>query len=158
MTGETVIVVKELDRNALRAQLQRVFDSGVRSLAVALTHSYTFRCACKVAARRLGEDCLTCSEHENAVGEIAKAIGFSHISLSSAIMPMVGHFPLACMLTEHAVQVKIVPRGFTAAADAYLTPCIQRYLETFVSGFDANLHKNTQVLFMQASNTDVVSC
>jgi len=37
------------------------------------------------------------SQHEEAVGELARQMGFTHISLSSAIMPM----------------ARIVPRGFT---------------------------------------------
>ena len=45
-----------------------------------------------------------------AVGRLAEELGFTQISLSSVVMPM----------------VKMVPRGFTAAADAYLTPHILR--------------------------------
>ena len=51
-------------------------------------------------------------EHEEEVGEVAHRLGFTHVSLSSEVMPM----------------VRIVPRGFTACADAYLTPCIKTYL------------------------------
>ena len=51
-------------------------------------------------------------EHEEAVGKLAQELGFKQISLSAVVMPM----------------VKMVPRGFTAAADAYLTPHILRYL------------------------------
>lgn len=47
-------------------------------------------------------------------------MGFKHVSLSSEVMPM----------------VKVVPRGFTTAADAYLTPVITRYIHSFKSGFD----------------------
>jgi hypothetical protein len=36
-------------------------------------------------------------------------------------------------------MVKMVPRGFTAAADAYLTPHIRRYCQQFTGGFDAGL-------------------
>lgn len=54
------------------------------------------------------------------MGQLAKDMGFSHVSLSSEVMPM----------------VKAVPRGFTTAADAYLTPVISRYVESFRSGFD----------------------
>lgn len=39
-------------------------------------------------------------------------MGFTCVSLSSVVMPM----------------VKMVPRGFTAAADAYLTPHIMRWV------------------------------
>ena len=49
-------------------------------------------------------------EHEEEVGKVAKQMGFKQISLSSEVMPM----------------VKMVPRGYTAAADAYLTPHIMR--------------------------------
>ena len=62
-------------------------------------------------------------EHELQVGALAKEMGFEHVSLSHALLP----------------AVKMVPRGFTAAADAYLTPAIQRYLSTFVRGFDGGL-------------------
>jgi hypothetical protein len=45
------------------------------------------------------------------VGDLARSMGFRQVSLSSVVMPM----------------VKMVPRGFTAAADAYLTPHIMRW-------------------------------
>ena len=49
-------------------------------------------------------------DHEKVVGNLAKEMGFQQISLSSVVMSM----------------VKMVPRGFTACADAYLTPHIMR--------------------------------
>ncbi|CEG71618.1 Putative Cytoplasm protein [Rhizopus microsporus] len=74
-------------------------------------------------------------EHENQIGKLAESIGFSHISLSNQVMPM----------------VKIVPRGTSATADAYLTPCIQKYIQSFVSGFDDGFQKGTtQLQFMQS--------
>lgn len=51
--------------------------------------------------------------HEEKVGAIALEMGFSHVSLSSHVIPM----------------VKAVPRGFTASSDAYLTPHIKAYLK-----------------------------
>ena len=54
------------------------------------------------------------------MGKLAQEMGFLHVSLSSEVMPM----------------VKAVPRGFTTAADAYLTPVIARYVKSFRSGFD----------------------
>jgi 5-oxoprolinase (ATP-hydrolysing) len=59
------------------------------------------------------------------VGELARSLGFTQVSLSSELMPM----------------VKIVPRGITASVDAYLTPGIQQYIRGFYSGFDENLSK-----------------
>ncbi|GIX83383.1 5-oxoprolinase [Caerostris extrusa] len=72
-------------------------------------------------------------DHELYIEKIARELGFEHISLSSEIMPM----------------VRIVPRGHTACIDAYLTPCIKRYVENFSSGFKDKL-KDVNVLFMQS--------
>jgi len=35
-------VLKRIDEEVVRAQLQRVFDSGIRSLAVVFMHSYMY--------------------------------------------------------------------------------------------------------------------
>ena len=72
-------------------------------------------------------------EHECQVGEIARDIGFNQISLSHEVMPM----------------VKMVARGDTTTVDAYLTPHIRNYLDSFRSGFSDNL-KNTKLFFMQS--------
>nr|XP_028708941.1 5-oxoprolinase-like isoform X3 [Macaca mulatta] len=75
----------------------------------------------------------TWAQHEQQVGALARELGFSHVSLSSEAMPM----------------VRIVPRGHTACADAYLTPAIQRYVQGFRRGFQGQL-KDVQVLFMRS--------
>ncbi|XP_029175794.1 5-oxoprolinase [Nylanderia fulva] len=75
----------------------------------------------------------TYADHEIRIGELAREAGFSQVSLSHEVMPM----------------ARIVPRGFTACADAYLTPHIKNYLQAFSSGFKDNL-KNVNVLFMQS--------
>ncbi|MDP6319189.1 MAG: hydantoinase B/oxoprolinase family protein [SAR324 cluster bacterium] len=72
-------------------------------------------------------------EHELQIGQIAREIGFEQISLSHEVMPM----------------VKMVARGDTTTVDAYLTPHIKNYLQSFRSGFTDNL-KNSQLLFMQS--------
>lgn len=46
------------------------------------------------------------------VRDIAESIGFEQVSLSSVVMPM----------------CRVVFRGHTACADAYLTPSIKRYV------------------------------
>lgn len=73
-------------------------------------------------------------DHERQIGDLASTIGFTHISLSSSIMPM----------------IKIVSRGTSSTADAYLTPCIKKYVDGFISGFDENLTKNVRLEFMQS--------
>lgn len=103
--------------DAVQRQLQALYKEGYKSIAICLLHSYTF------------------PDHEQQIGELAKSIGFDHVSLSSQVMPM----------------VKVVPRGTSATADAYLTPCIKKYIKGFVSGFDDGFEKGTtQLQFMQS--------
>ncbi|NWU98761.1 OPLA oxoprolinase, partial [Upupa epops] len=71
--------------------------------------------------------------HEEQVGALARELGFQHVSLSSSVAGM----------------VRAVPRGYTACADAYLTPCIQHYLQSFCSGFSQQL-RGVPVLFMRS--------
>ncbi|KAI9209509.1 Hydantoinase B/oxoprolinase-domain-containing protein [Polychytrium aggregatum] len=116
ITGEWVKILQAPDIESIRKDLQHVYDRGIRSVAICLMHAFTY------------------PEHEKKIGEIAKRIGFTHVSLSSEIMPM----------------IKIVARGTSATADAYLTPCLQRYIQGFFSGFDAGIHTNVRVEFMQS--------
>ena len=73
-------------------------------------------------------------DHEAAVGKLAAEMGFTQVSLSSALVPM----------------VRAVPRGHTASVDSYLTPCIREYLDTFLRGFDDGLRDGVKVSFMQS--------
>merc|ERR1712223_415235 len=72
---EQLFVERELNVDQLEKDLNALKAKGIDSLAVALMHSYAFR------------------EHEEKVEEIAKQIGFKHVSLSSKIMPMVRLVP-----------------------------------------------------------------
>lgn len=114
-TGDTLEVWKDLDLERVEKDLKGVLSRGITSLAVLLLHSYTW------------------SDHEKAVGLLARRLGFTQVSLSSEVMPM----------------VRAVPRGYTVCADAYLTPKIRQYLKGFTAGFK-NALKNVDVLFMQS--------
>lgn len=65
------------------------------------------------------------NKHEKMIGDLAFSLNIfkGEISLSSEIMPM----------------VKLVNRGHTACASAYLTPKISEYLKSFRNGFDSGL-------------------
>uniref|UniRef100_A0A0A1X761 5-oxoprolinase n=2 Tax=Zeugodacus cucurbitae TaxID=28588 RepID=A0A0A1X761_ZEUCU len=76
---------------------------------------------------------FACPVHELQVGAIAQELGFTHITLSHQTMPM----------------RRLVARGYTACAEAYLTPHVERYLNSFKSGFDKEL-AGVDVLFMQS--------
>jgi 5-oxoprolinase (ATP-hydrolysing) len=76
----------------------------------------------------------TFSEHEEMIGKLARDMNcFKEISMSSNVMPM----------------VKLVNRGHTACAAAYLTPKITIYLDSFRQGFDEGL-KNVMLTFMKS--------
>jgi len=107
-----------LDLDLVRHDLQRLHDAGYRSLAIVLVHSYTF------------------PEHEIQIGKLAREVGFTQVSESSQLLPM----------------IKMVPRGVSSTADAYLTPILREYLDGFFYGFDAKLKdgriKSPRVEFM----------
>lgn len=115
VSGELLRVVKPLNEESLRPALKILLEKGISCLAVVLMHSYTF------------------PQHESALEKLALSMGFRHVSLSSALTPM----------------VRAVPRGLTATVDAYLTPVIKDYLSGFISKFDDGLGK-VNVLFMQS--------
>ena len=52
-------------------------------------------------------------DHEIRLGELAAELGFEQISLSHEVSPL----------------IKLVPRGDTTVADAYLSPVLRRYVE-----------------------------
>lgn len=115
VSGELVRVVKPINKDALESLLKGLLGKGISCLAVVLMHSYTY------------------PDHEISVEKLALSLGFRHVSISSALSPM----------------VRAVPRGFTACVDAYLTPVIKEYLLGFISKFDEGLGK-LNVLFMQS--------
>ena len=71
VSGEAVAVLARPDENKIRADLQKLFDDGIRSLAVVFIHSYTF------------------PDHEQLVKKIAVDIGFTCVSCSAELMPMI---------------------------------------------------------------------
>lgn len=73
--------------------------------------------------------------HEKVVEALAREVGFAHISVSSDLQAM----------------INMVSRGMSATADAYLTPEVKRYLDSFSSGF-ANLD-DCRLSFMQSDGS-----
>ncbi len=75
-------------------------------------------------------------EHERQVGALAQEIGFEQVSISHEVSPL----------------IKIVGRGDTTVADAYLSPILSRYVERVTQALstdDAGEHP--QVMFMASS-------
>ncbi len=115
ISGDRFIILKKPNRDQVRNDLQNLYNKGIRSIAVILMHGYSFH------------------EHEKIIGEIAREIGFDHISLSHEVMP----------------RIRMVGRGDTTCIDAYLTPHITSYLNNFRTGFKNQLG-NTPLHFMQS--------
>ncbi|MFC5478362.1 hydantoinase B/oxoprolinase family protein [Massilia suwonensis] len=92
-------IVRELDAARARADLQAVYDSGTRALAIVFMHGYRH------------------TQHETEVARIAREIGFTQISVSHEVSPM----------------MKLVARGDTTVVDAYLSPILRRYVDQVAS-------------------------
>lgn len=73
--------------------------------------------------------------HEDEVAKIAVELGFQHVSTSSSV---------------GAKMIKMITRGSSASADAYLTPEIRRYVSTFAQGFDGGNLDGVRCEFMQS--------
>ncbi len=100
------------DPDAVRASLVEAFGQGFRAIAIVLMHGYRY------------------PEHEMLVAQIARDIGFTQISVSHEVGPL----------------IKLVGRGDTSVVDAYLSPVLRRYVE----GLEAALG-GQPVLFMQSN-------
>ena len=106
-------VLKPLDAEAARAGLQRAYDEGYRALAIVLMHGWRW------------------TAHEAALADIAREIGFTQISASHEVEPL----------------IKLIGRGDTAVVDAYLSPVLRRYVDTVVAG----LSGAGRLFFMQSN-------
>ncbi len=105
-------VVLPLNEAKARIDLQAAFNKGFRTVAVCLMHGYRY------------------TQHEAALKRIAQDIGFTQISVSHEVSPL----------------MKFVSRGDTAVVDAYLSPILRRYVEQVQSALG-----NVRLQFMQSS-------
>ncbi|PZD70947.1 Acetophenone carboxylase gamma subunit [Acaryochloris thomasi RCC1774] len=104
--------LQPVDLEAARADLQVAYDDGIRSCAIACLHSYRY------------------PDHEQQVADLAKEMGFTQISVSHQISPL----------------IKLVSRGDTTVVDAYLSPILRRYVNRTVAELG-----DTRLMFMQSS-------
>uniref|UniRef100_A0A8H7K2F4 5-oxoprolinase n=1 Tax=Bionectria ochroleuca TaxID=29856 RepID=A0A8H7K2F4_BIOOC len=117
VNGQIIRILKRLDKNKVKRDLQNLYEEGFRSICVCLAHSYTFQ------------------DHELEIQKLASDIGFDQVTLSCLTLPM----------------IKMISRGMSATADAYLTPVVKEYIKGFQAGFTDGLSaSNTQCQFMQS--------
>ncbi|WNJ99315.1 hydantoinase B/oxoprolinase family protein [Thalassospiraceae bacterium LMO-JJ14] len=110
-------ILAPLDEDALRDGLQKVFESGIRSVAIAFLHGYKH------------------NDHEIRAGEIARDVGFTQISVSHQVSPL----------------IKLVSRGDTTVVDAYLSPILRRYVDRVAADLEAEGGDGPRLMFMQSN-------
>ena len=105
-------VEQPLDRERARRDLAAAFAAGYRAVAIVLMHGYRYHA------------------HELAVAEIARAIGFTQVSVSHQVSPL----------------MKIVGRGDTTVVDAYLSPILRAYVDRVAAATG-----DVRLMFMQSN-------
>ncbi|MGB3298365.1 MAG: hydantoinase B/oxoprolinase family protein [Phormidesmis sp.] len=97
--------------------LQAAYDKGIRACAIAFIHSYRY------------------PAHEQQIATLAKQVGFTQISVSHQVSPL----------------VKWVSRGDTTVVDAYLSPLLRRYVNRVEKALMSEQGSAPQLLFMQSN-------
>ena len=105
-------VVLPLNAEHAIEQLKNTYAEGFRSIAIVFMHGYRF------------------PEHERRTAELARAAGFTQISVSHQVSPL----------------MKLVGRGDTTVVDAYLSPILRRYVEQVAAELGG-----VRLLFMQSN-------
>ena len=105
-------VLQPLDEAALSSDLQAAFDAGIRAVAIVFMHGYRY------------------TAHEAAAATLARTIGFTQVSVSHEVSPL----------------MKLVARGDTTVVDAYLSPILRRYVDQV-----AGQMPGVRLFFMQSS-------
>ncbi|MFG2756535.1 hydantoinase B/oxoprolinase family protein [Streptomyces wuyuanensis] len=105
-------VVRPLDPEPVREQLRQARRDGFASAAVVLMHGYRH------------------PDHESAVAGAARELGFTQVSCSHEVSPL----------------IKLVPRGDTTVVDAYLSPILRRYVDEVAKEL-----RSIRLMFMQSN-------
>ena len=105
-------VIFPLNVEKTAADLKIAYDEGFRSVAIVFVHGYRF------------------PEHESQVAEMAMHTGFTQVSVSHRVSPL----------------MKLVGRGDTTVVDAYLSPILRRYVDQVAAEL-----AGVRLFFMQSS-------
>jgi len=114
--GETLTA---LDEAAARAALEAPYADGIRAIAIVLMHGYRY------------------PQHELKLAEIAQAIGYTQVSVSHQVSPL----------------MKIVGRGDTTVVDAYVSPILRRYVDRVAADVQGKraAEDGPRLMFMQSN-------
>lgn len=124
--GEEPIPLQPLETGLIE-DLQDAYNAGIRSCAIVFMHGYRY------------------PNHEKQTAELARDIGFTQISVSHAVSPL----------------MKLVSRGDTTVVDAYLSPILRRYVDRIAAelgsrhkpgeGQDNQTASVPKLMFMQSN-------
>ncbi len=105
-------VLVGIDLDGVRGALEEAHRDGIQSAAVVFLHGYRYH------------------DHEIAVADLAREIGFNQVSVSHEVSPL----------------MKLVGRGDTTVVDAYISPILRRYVDLIASNLG-----DTRLMFMQSN-------
>ena len=105
-------IIVPFDPESAREPLAEAYHAGIRAVAIVFLHGYRY------------------PEHEKRAAELARQIGFTQISVSHQVSPL----------------MKLVGRGDTTVVDAYLSPILRRYVDRVAGELGG-----VRLLFMQSS-------
>jgi len=109
-------VEREPDLAAVRGDLNAVKTDGIKAIAIIFMHAYRH------------------ADHERKVAALAREMGFSQVSVSHEVSPL----------------IKLVGRGDTTVVDAYLSPILRRYVAQVDKDLDAK-RSAARLMFMMSS-------
>ena len=109
-------VEREPDIAAVRADLNAVKADGIKAVAIVFMHAYRH------------------ADHERTVTALAREMGFSQVSVSHEVSPL----------------IKLVGRGDTTVVDAYLSPILRRYVAQVDNDLEAK-RSAARLMFMMSS-------
>ena len=107
--GKEIIPV---DLDGARSALEAAYNDGIASVAIVFMHGYRYH------------------GHEDAVAALARDIGFTQVSASHEVSPL----------------MKLVGRGDTTVVDAYVSPILRRYVDRMASDLGPG-----RLMFMQSN-------
>ena len=110
-------VIVPIEVETSKRALLMAYNRGIRSVAIALMHGYRY------------------PEHEELLTSLATEIGFTQISVSHKISPL----------------MKLVSRGDTTVVDAYLSPILRRYVDQVAGEIGSKRSDGPRLMFMQSN-------
>jgi 5-oxoprolinase (ATP-hydrolysing) len=104
--------IETLDEAAARRHFVHAREAGINACAIVLLHAWKY------------------PAHEQRLADLAREAGFTQVSASHAVSPL----------------LRLVPRGDTTVVDAYLSPILRRYVDQVAAEL-----AGTHLYFMQSN-------